>query len=89
MASAGRLVNTVGEFFDSMTLWPLASMNDIQPREPMISLTAAHLAVGALTLATVVMLALRCYQSLQPVRAGAVEMLDAKTLGSSPRRAAI
>lgn len=89
MASAGRPVNSVGGFFDSMTLWPLASMNDIQPREPMISLTAAHLAVGALTLATVLVLALRCYQSLQPVRAGAAEMLDAKTLGSSPRRAAV
>ncbi|MFP5265008.1 MAG: COX15/CtaA family protein [Blastocatellia bacterium] len=89
MASAGRLVNTVGEFFASMTLWPLASMNDIQPREPMISLTAAHLAVGALTLATVLVLALRCYQSLQPVRAGAAEMLDAEALAGPRRRAAV
>ena len=89
MASAGRLVKTVGGFFDSMTLWPLASMNDIQPREPMISLTAAHLAVGALTLAVIVVLALRCYQSLRPERERAVEMSGAKTLGNSPRRAAV
>jgi cytochrome c oxidase assembly protein subunit 15 len=89
MASAGRVVKTVGGFFDSMTLLPLASMNDIQPREPMISLTAAHLAVGALMLATIVVLALRCYQSLQPGRERAVEMIDAKTLGNSPGRAAV
>lgn len=89
MASAGRFVNTVGGFFDSMTLLPLASMNDIQPREPMNSLTAAHLVVGALTLATVVVLALRCYQSLQPGRERAVEMQNTKTLGNSPRRAAV
>jgi cytochrome c oxidase assembly protein subunit 15 len=89
MASAGRFVNTVGGFFDSMTLLPLASMNDIQPREPMISLTAAHLAVGALTLATVVVLALRCYQSLQPERGRALEMPGTKAIGNSPRRAAV
>lgn len=89
MASAGSPVKTVVGFFDSMTLWPLASMNDIQPREPMVSLTAAHLAVGALTLATVVVLALRCYQSLQPERKLAAEKIDTKTLGNSPRRAAV
>jgi heme a synthase len=89
MTSAGDSVNTVGSFFDSMTLRALASMNDIQPREPMISLTAAHLAVGALTLATVVLLALRCYQVLQPEPECAVEISDTKTLGNSPRRAAV
>jgi hypothetical protein len=89
MESAGNSVNTVGMFFDSMTLGPLASMNDIQPREPMISLTAAHLAVGALTLATMIVLALRCYQSLRPDSERAAEISETKTLGNSPRRAAV
>lgn len=42
----------------------LASASDPQPLEPMISLTVAHLVVGGLTLATIVVLALRCYQVL-------------------------
>jgi len=89
MESAGNSVATVGRFFDSMTLGPLASMNDIQPREPMISLTAAHLAVGALTLATMVVLALRCYQALRPDRERTAEISGTRTLGNSPRRAAV
>lgn len=89
MASAGNPVGTAGGFFDSMTLMPLASMNDIQPREPMISLTAAHLAIGALTLATVLMLALRCHQALKPEPGRAAEVSETKTLSNSPRRAAI
>jgi len=40
----------------------LASVNDPQPLEPMISLTVAHVVVGALTLAAAVVLALRCNQ---------------------------
>ncbi len=44
----------------------LASANDPQPLEPMISLTVAHLVVGALTLATLVVLALRCHQVVAP-----------------------
>jgi cytochrome c oxidase assembly protein subunit 15 len=43
-----------------------ASVNDAQPLEPMVSLTVAHLAVGALTLATILVLALRCHQVLAP-----------------------
>jgi heme a synthase len=89
LASAGISVATVGGFFDSMTLAPLSSMNDIQPREPMISLTAAHLAVGALTLATMVVLALRCNQALQPERERAAGISGAKSLDNSPRRAAV
>jgi len=44
----------------------LASASEPQPVEPMISLTVAHLVVGGLTLATMVVLALRCYQVLAP-----------------------
>jgi len=44
----------------------MASKGDPQPLEPMISLTVAHLVAGALTLATLVALALRCYQVLEP-----------------------
>jgi cytochrome c oxidase assembly protein subunit 15 len=89
MGSAGDSLNTIGAFFDSMTLKALASMNGIQPREPMISLTAAHLAVGALTLAVIVVLALRCYQVLQPEPQRAIEKSETKTLGNSPRSAAV
>ena len=42
----------------------LASVNDPQPLEPMISLTVAHVVVGALTLAAVLVVALRCHQVL-------------------------
>jgi cytochrome c oxidase assembly protein subunit 15 len=44
----------------------LASAGDPQPLEPMVSLTVAHLAVGALILASILVLALRCYQVLAP-----------------------
>jgi heme A synthase len=40
----------------------LASANDPQPLEPMVSLTVAHVVVGALTLACTLVLALRCNQ---------------------------
>jgi heme a synthase len=42
----------------------LASKGDPQPLEPMISLTASHVVVGALTLAALVVLTLRCYRLL-------------------------
>jgi cytochrome c oxidase assembly protein subunit 15 len=42
----------------------LGAAGDPQPREPMISLTVAHLVVGALTLASVLVLALRSYRVL-------------------------
>jgi cytochrome c oxidase assembly protein subunit 15 len=44
----------------------LRSVGDPQPLEPMISLTAGHVVVGALTLATVLLLMLRCYRALEP-----------------------
>lgn len=42
----------------------LASAGDPQPLEPMISLTVAHLMVGALTLATMIVLTLRSHKAL-------------------------
>jgi heme a synthase len=44
----------------------VASKSDPQPLEPMISLTASHVVVGALILATLVVLTLRCYRVLIP-----------------------
>lgn len=46
----------------------VASIGDPQPLEPMISLTVAHLAAGALTLASVLVLALRCHRAVLPRR---------------------
>jgi cytochrome c oxidase assembly protein subunit 15 len=46
----------------------LASAGDPQPLEPMVSLTVAHLVVGALTLAMMVTLMLRSHQVLAPSR---------------------
>ena len=54
----------------------LASVDDPQPLEPMVSLTVAHVVVGALTLASVLVLALRCYQTLD-------RPLGAERLGAS------
>lgn len=89
MNSAGYAVTSVGGFFDSMSLAPIESPNQIQPLEPMISLTAAHLVIGALTLATMIALTLRCYQVLAPGRHRAIETASPAQLGSSPRKAAI
>jgi len=64
----------------------LASKSDPQPLEPMISLTVAHLVVGALTLATMVVLALRCHQVLIPARkksAGAVSAAGLRSSGAA------
>ena len=41
---------------------------DAQPLEPMITLTVAHVVVGALTLASVVVLTLKCWRILSPSR---------------------
>ena len=46
----------------------LRSYSDPQPLEPMITLTVAHVVVGALTLASAVVLALRCWRTLSPTR---------------------
>jgi cytochrome c oxidase assembly protein subunit 15 len=50
----------------------LYSYNDPQPLEPMITLTVAHVVVGALTLAGVVVLTLRCWRTLSPAHEEAV-----------------
>ena len=67
----------------------LASAGNPQPLEPMISLTVAHLVVGGLTLATMVVLALRCYQVLAPEREQAVDTVGTRGLHSSARGAAV
>ena len=67
----------------------LASAGDPQPLEPMISLTVAHLVVGGLTLATIVVLALRSYQVLSPERIDAVDVVEVHELNSSARGAAV
>jgi hypothetical protein len=71
-----------------MTLAPLQSLIFVQPVEPMISLTAAHVVGGALTLATIVVLTLRTYQVLAP-QAAAADSAAANALASSPRKAAV
>ena len=65
------------------------SAGDPQPLEPMISLTVMHLVVGALTLATMVVLALRCYQVLEVEADNAVDTISAGKLHSSARGAAV
>jgi cytochrome c oxidase assembly protein subunit 15 len=65
----------------------LASADDPQPLEPMISLTVAHLAVGALTLANMIVLALRTYRTIAPGRRGAEKTPPAQV--SSARRATV
>jgi cytochrome c oxidase assembly protein subunit 15 len=70
----------------------LASRSDPQPLEPMISLTVAHLVVGALTLAAMVVLMLRCYQVLGSKEVSIREPGEARSDGSElagPRRATI
>jgi hypothetical protein len=87
MKSAGAPVRSASDFFGSMTLASIGTFNEVQPLEPTISLTAAHLVVGALTLATLIVLTLRCYQVLAPQRSRAASV--SRALGSSARRAAI
>jgi cytochrome c oxidase assembly protein subunit 15 len=67
----------------------LASNADPQPLEPMISITVAHLAVGALTLATMVVLALRCYQVLIPGQEKSTGVVSARGLRSPASGAAV
>ena len=63
----------------------VASAGDPQPLEPMISLTVAHLVVGALTLATTVVLTLRCHQTLS----AEVESVGSPNLSSPARRVTV
>lgn len=67
----------------------LASAGDPQPLEPMISLTVAHLVVGGLILATMVVLALRCDQVLAPAHQQAGDIVGTRGLQSSARGAAV
>jgi cytochrome c oxidase assembly protein subunit 15 len=67
----------------------LASNADPQPLEPMISITVAHLAVGAFTLATMVVLALRCYQVLIPGQEKSTGVVPARGLRSPASGAAV
>jgi cytochrome c oxidase assembly protein subunit 15 len=46
-----------------------ASPDDPQPLKPMVTITVAHVACGALLLATIVVLGLRVYRRLRPSRA--------------------
>ena len=67
----------------------LSSAGDPQPLEPMISLTVAHLVIGALTLATMVVIALRCHQVLEPKAEKTAELIGGRELHSSARGAAV
>lgn len=62
----------------------LASATDPQPLEPMISLTVAHLVVGALTLATMIVLTLRSHSAL-----ASPQVAGNRALASPTRRAAV
>ena len=62
----------------------VGSAADPQPLEPMISLTVAHLVVGALTLATMVVLSLRSYQLLSPINE-----VETEAFHASAKRAAV
>src|SRR5256714_8932725 len=88
MAVAGQPLAGVADFFARLQLAPLPSLSLQQPVEPMISLTAAHLVVGALTLGTIVVLTLRSHQVLAP-KVEAAESSGANALASSPRKAAV
>ena len=88
MSAAGQPLASVADFFNRMTLTPLPSLILVQPVEPMISLTALHLVVGALTLAAIVVLTLRTYQVLTP-QAAAANSNSANALASSHRKAAV
>jgi cytochrome c oxidase assembly protein subunit 15 len=89
MSAAGQRLAGVGEFFSSMSLTPLGAATEVQPVEPMISLTAGHVVVGALTLATIIVLMLRCYRVLAPVGERNVEVAGAQPLASRQRKAAV
>lgn len=63
----------------------LASADDPQPLEPMITLTVAHVVTGAMTLATLILLTLRCYRVLAPTGERVKEVAEARS--SAARRA--
>jgi cytochrome c oxidase assembly protein subunit 15 len=59
-----------------------------QPLEPMITLTVAHVVVGALTLAQLLVLTLRCYRALSAAGERAEGIAEATAL-SSTRKATV
>ena len=65
------------------------SAGDPQPLEPMISLTVAHVVVGALTLATMIVLMLRSHRVLMPTAERVAEKAGAKRLDSTAQGAAV
>ena len=66
----------------------LKSAGDPQPLEPMISLTVAHVVVGALLLATMVVLMLRCYRALARSREPVSESTGSSSIESTGRATA-
>jgi cytochrome bd-type quinol oxidase subunit 1 len=44
----------------------MASPNDPQPLKPMVAITVAHVACGALVFATTIVLTLRAFKVLRP-----------------------
>jgi cytochrome c oxidase assembly protein subunit 15 len=66
----------------------VAAHSSPQPVEPMITLTVAHVVVGALTLAQLLVLTLRCYRALAPARERAEGIAGASAL-SSTRKATV
>ena len=67
----------------------LTSAGEPQPLEPMISLTVAHLVVGALTLAMVVTLMLRCHQVLAPARQPVSSSVESHKIHSAASGSAV
>ena len=67
----------------------IRSVGDPQPLEPLISLTASHVVVGALTLATMIVLMLRCHRALASSGERAPETAGATRPGSSVQGAAV
>ncbi|HJQ69705.1 MAG TPA: COX15/CtaA family protein [Blastocatellia bacterium] len=65
-----------------------AAHGNPQPLEPMITLTVAHVVVGALTLAQILVLTLRCYRALAPQGERAEGIAEATAL-SSTRKATV
>ena len=61
----------------------LAAHGNPQPLEPMITLTVAHVVVGALTLAALVVLTLRCYRALARERERAEGIPGASAIPST------
>lgn len=67
----------------------LATAGDPQPLEPLISLTVAHLVVGALTLAMMVTLMLRSHQVLAPARQTVSEEIESRKVHSTASGSAV